>query len=160
EEFAARRIAFLAVCEFPRQTAGIHSGLAARQFAGLAGGFAGTRGVNALADDASGHGGVLVEPFAELLVGQLLDITLDIAVELALRLAFELRLWKRTLTTATRPSRTSSPVMLTSSFCSLSMPAPEAKLLMLRVSAERKPERCVPPSTVLIVFAKEKTFSP
>ena len=29
---------------------------------------------------------------------------------------------------------------------------------MVRVSAERKPERCVPPSTVLIVFAKVKTI--
>ena len=30
---------------------------------------------------------------------------------------------------------------------------------MVRVSAERKPERCVPPSTVLMVLANAKTFS-
>ena len=41
-----------------------------------------------------------------------------------------------------------------------SIPLAEAKLLMVRVSAERKPERCVPPSTVLMVLAKAKTFSP
>ena len=34
-----------------------------------------------------------------------------------------------------------------------------AKLLMVRVSAERKPERCVPPSTVLMVLANAKMFS-
>src|SRR5882762_6575507 len=62
--------------------------------------------------------------------------------------------------TATSPSRTSSPLMLTSSFCSFSMPVDDAKLLIERVRAERKPERCVPPSTVLMVLAKAKTFSP
>src|ERR1022692_2885009 len=49
-----------------------------------------------------------------------------------------------TETTATRPSRTSSPV-IAGSF-SLMMLLPFAKLLMTRVRAVRKPERCVPPS--------------
>jgi hypothetical protein len=31
--------------------------------------------------------------------------------------------------------------------------------LMVRVSDVRKPERCVPPSTVLMLLAKEKTVS-
>ena len=46
--------------------------------------------------------------------------------------------------TATRPSRTSSPVMAGS--FSLMMLLPLAKLLMTRVSAVLKPDRCVPPS--------------
>ena len=92
EEFAAGRIAFLAIGELAGQAAGIHGGLAARQFAGFAGGFASAGGVNTLADDAARHGGVLVKPFAELFVDELLDVALDIAIELALGLAFELRL--------------------------------------------------------------------
>src|SRR5262249_19342678 len=47
---------------------------------------------NALADDAAGNGGVLVEPFAKALVDDLLDVALDVAVEFAFGLAFKLRL--------------------------------------------------------------------
>ena len=92
EEFAARGIAFLAIGQLAGQAAGIHRGLAARELARLARGFAGARGVNALADDAARDGGVLVEIFAELFVDELLDLALDVAIELALGLAFELRL--------------------------------------------------------------------
>ncbi len=49
-----------------------------------------------------------------------------------------------TETTATRPSRTSSPV-IAGSFSLMRLFA-FAKLLMTRVSAVLKPERCVPPS--------------
>src|SRR5208337_4167340 len=94
EEFAAGRIAFLAVGELSWQAAGIHRGFTAGEFAGLAGGFAGAGGVNALADDAARDGGVLVEPVAELFVDELFDVALDVAVELALGLAFELGLRK------------------------------------------------------------------
>src|SRR6266478_124359 len=92
EQFAARRIAFLAIGEFPRQAARIHRGFAARKLASFASRFAGARGFNALANNAAGYGGVLVEPFAEALVDELLDVALDVAVELAFGLAFKLRL--------------------------------------------------------------------
>ena len=92
EEFAARRIALLAIGQFSRQAARIHRGFAARQLARLAGRFAGARGVNALADDAARHGRVLVEIFAQAFVDELLDRPLDVAVEFAFGLAFELRL--------------------------------------------------------------------
>ena len=62
-----------------------------------------------------------------------------------------------TETIAVRPSRTSSPVRLSSfsrsSFCS------RAYLLTMAVSAARKPSSCVPPSAVLIVLAKVCTDS-
>ena len=58
---------------------------------------------------------------------------------------------------AVRPSRTSSPVRFSSfsriSFCS------RAYRLTIVVSAERKPSSWVPPSAVLIVFAKVCTDS-
>ena len=92
EKFAARGIAFLAIGELSGQAAGIERGLAAREFARFAGGFARAGRVDALADDAARDGGVLVEIFAELFVDELLDVALDVAVELALGLAFELRL--------------------------------------------------------------------
>ena len=62
-----------------------------------------------------------------------------------------------TLITAVRPSRTSSPERL-SSF-SFRWPLSRANLFSVRVSAERKPERCEPPSCVLMLFAKEKIDS-
>ena len=59
--------------------------------------------------------------------------------------------------TAARPSRTSSPSRF-SSF-SLRRPLSRAYLLSVPVSAALKPERCVPPSCVLMLFANEKTDS-
>ena len=59
--------------------------------------------------------------------------------------------------TAVSPSRTSSPVSVKSAFlrkfpfC--------AYTLITRVRALLKPVRCVPPSCVLMLFTKEKTFS-
>ena len=92
EKFAPRGIALLAISKFSRQAARIHRGLAARQLARFASGFAGARRFNALADNSPRHGRVLVKPFAELLVDELLDIALDVAVELAFGLSFKLRL--------------------------------------------------------------------
>ena len=92
EDFAARGIALLAIGQLAGQAAGIHGGLAARELARFAGGFAGARGVDALANDAAGDGGVLVKIVAKLFVHELLDLALDVAVQLALGLAFELRL--------------------------------------------------------------------
>jgi len=60
-------------------------------------------------------------------------------------------------TTAVRPSRMSSPVRF-SSF-SFSWPFSRAYRLTVRVSAERKPDMCEPPSWVLMLLAKEKTDS-
>ena len=62
-----------------------------------------------------------------------------------------------TLTTAVRPSRTSSPERFPSA--SLSTPAFLAQSLSDRVSARRKPVMWVPPSTVLMLFANARTFS-
>ena len=56
--------------------------------------------------------------------------------------------------TAARPSRTSSPSSFSDSF-SLSRPADRAYRFNVPVSAERKPERCEPPSCVLMLFANE-----
>ena len=61
-----------------------------------------------------------------------------------------------TETTAARPSRTSSPSSDSSFFSSLSSCA---FALSVRVSALRKPERCEPPSTVLMLLANVKTDS-
>ena len=58
---------------------------------------------------------------------------------------------------AVRPSRTSSPDSAGS--FSLSSPLSRAYLLSVRVSAPRKPDRCEPPSCVLMLFAKEKMDS-
>ena len=59
--------------------------------------------------------------------------------------------------TAARPSRTSSPSRL-SSF-SFSSPLSRAYRFSVPVSAALKPERWVPPSCVLMLFANEKTDS-
>ena len=65
--------------------------------------------------------------------------------------------WSLAEITAVRPSRTSSPVRL-SSF-SLSSPLSRAYLLSALVSAERKPLRWLPPSIVLMLLANENTDS-
>ncbi len=80
EQFAARGVALLAIRKFSGQAARVHRGFTPRKLAGLAGGFAGARGFNALPDDAASHGGVLVEPIAQALVHELLHVALDIAI--------------------------------------------------------------------------------
>ncbi len=65
--------------------------------------------------------------------------------------------WTLTETIAVSPSRTSSPLRLLS--FSLSSPFERAYALIVRVSAERKPDRCVPPSIVLMLLANESRFS-
>src|SRR5207245_872343 len=59
--------------------------------------------------------------------------------------------------TAVSPSRMSSPVSVNSSF--LRAPSFMAHSLIVRVSAARKPVRCVPPSCVLMLFTKESVLS-
>ena len=59
--------------------------------------------------------------------------------------------------TAASPSRMSSPVRF-SSF-SLRMPFCRAYALTVLESADRKPERCAPPSWVFMLLAKVKTES-
>ena len=92
EEFAARRIALLAIGELARQAAGIERGLAASELASFARRLAGAGRVDAFADDLARDRGVLVEIFAEPFVDERFDDALDIAIELALGLAFELGL--------------------------------------------------------------------
>ena len=58
-----------------------------------------------------------------------------------------------TLMTAVSPSRVSSPC--TPSAASFICPAAVAYAFRVRVSAPLKPERCVPPSWVLMLLAKE-----
>src|SRR5579862_4764947 len=94
KEFTARGIAFLAVGELSGQAAGIERGFAARKFAGFAGRFTRTSGVNALADNFSRDRGVLIEIFTELFIDEGFDQTLDVAIEFALGLALELGLWQ------------------------------------------------------------------
>ena len=59
--------------------------------------------------------------------------------------------------TAVSPSRASSPVSATFSF--LAMPVSSAYLLMTRVSAARKPARCVPPSRCGMLLVKHSMCS-
>ncbi len=62
-----------------------------------------------------------------------------------------------TASTAVNPSRTSSPLSVKSAF--LRKFPLVAWLLIVRVSADLSPVRCVPPSCVLMLLTKEKTFS-
>ncbi len=62
-----------------------------------------------------------------------------------------------TLSTHTSPSRTSSPEMAGS--FSLSRLLARAYWLMARVSAVRKPVRCVPPSGLAMELAKQRIWS-
>ncbi len=57
---------------------------AAGQLASLARGFACARGVNAFANNAARHRGVLIEIFSQPLVDQLFDRTLDVAIHFPL----------------------------------------------------------------------------
>ena len=59
--------------------------------------------------------------------------------------------------TAVRPSRASSPVSVT--FSRLASPVETAKLLIVRVSAARKPARCVPPSPWRMLLVKHSMVS-
>ena len=59
--------------------------------------------------------------------------------------------------TATRPSRTSSPERLGSFGLKRLFALPY--WLIARVSAERKPARCVPPSGLVIVLVKQRIWS-
>ena len=65
--------------------------------------------------------------------------------------------WIFTEMIAVRPSRMSSPWRLPS--FSLRTPFSRAYALIVRVSAERKPDRCEPPSCVLMLLANESSDS-
>ena len=90
--FAAVGLALRAVGQLAGQSAAIERAFAAGEVAGLAGGFAGTRGVDGLVDDLLRHRRVLVEERAQALVDESLHGAGDVGVELALGLAFKLRL--------------------------------------------------------------------
>ena len=92
EKFGLRRVAFLAIGQFSGQRGHIQRGLAPGQLARLAGGFAGQRGLDDLADDDLRGAGVLLEPFGQLLVHQVLDRRTHLgADQLILGLAGEFR---------------------------------------------------------------------
>ena len=92
-ELALRRIALLAVGQLAGQAAAVERALAADEIARLARRLARARGVDGLADDALGDGGILFEELTELVVDDRLDDALDLGVaELRLGLALELRL--------------------------------------------------------------------
>ena len=73
EQFRQRRVLLLAVGQLARQAGDVHGGLAARQFPGLARRFTRQRGLDDLADDQPGFGGMLLEPLAQLFVHQVFD---------------------------------------------------------------------------------------
>src|ERR1700735_2035105 len=94
EKLAARGIAFLAIGKLSGKAAGIESGFAARELAGLARGFPGAGCVDTFADNFSRDGRMLVEILAEPFVDERFDQAFDVAIELAFGLPFELRLRK------------------------------------------------------------------
>ena len=118
EQFGFRRIALLAVGELAGQRGDVERALAARQFARLARGFARGGGLDHLADDDLGFGGVLLEPGLQRVVDHALDHRADFGGdELVLGLRGEFRVRHLHESTAVRPSRQSSPVSATFSFC-------------------------------------------
>jgi hypothetical protein len=142
-----------AVGELAGKSAAVECAFAASEVAGLAGSFARTGCVDGFVDDLLGDGRVLLEECAETLVYEGLDGTGDVGVQFALGLAFELRL--RELD-AYDDYQTFADVV---AFTSLKRPRDWPAALMVRVSAVLKPERWVPPSTVLMLLAKVKTVS-
>src|SRR5581483_6583676 len=92
-DFAPRGVLAGAVGELAGEAHAVQEALAARQLAGLAGGFAGAGGLDALLQDHDAYPGVLLEEGGELLGDGALHDALDLAVaQLGLRLAFELRI--------------------------------------------------------------------
>jgi hypothetical protein len=73
EKLGLRRILFRTILQLAGQKVHIHRRLAPRQFACLARRLAGQRGLDDLADDHLGLGGMLLEPLGQLLVHQALD---------------------------------------------------------------------------------------
>ena len=93
EDLGERGILLLAVGELAGKTCDIEGSLAARHLARLAGGFAGTGGIEDLADDGLGLGGVLEQELGELLGDAGLDRPLHLRRhELVLGLRGELRI--------------------------------------------------------------------
>ena len=73
KDFGLRRIAFLAVGQLAGQRGHVQRGLAARQLAGLTGGFAGQSGFDDLGDNLAGGAGIFLEPLGQLFVDQVFD---------------------------------------------------------------------------------------
>ena len=155
EHLGVGRIAVLALGELARQRVDVERALAPRQLARLARRLARERRLHDLADDDLGFLGVLLEPGRELIADDALDHRLHLrGDELVLRLAGELRVGHLDRQHAVRPSRASSPERSTFSF--LASPLSPAYLLMTRVSAARKPARCVPPSRCGMLLVKQQ----
>src|SRR4029077_1259581 len=93
EKLGQRRVALLAVGQLSGEPAPIERTLPARELLGLAGCLADARRFDALQDDATCLGRVLLEVEGEPVVHERLDRPFDLAVpELRLRLALELGL--------------------------------------------------------------------
>ena len=121
EELAALGVLLLAVGQLARQAAGVQRALTAGQVAGAPRSLAGSGRFNGLAHDFAHDPGVLVEILAQLVIDKLDHGSLDIAVQLTLGLPSNCGWGILMLTTAVRPSRTSSPLRF--SLTSLKRPA-------------------------------------
>ncbi len=121
-EFAAVGVAFAAVSQLAGQTAAIERALAARQVAGLAGGFACTRGFDGLVDDACWRrAGFCSRNMPRRSLTKAWTMPAMSELSLPLVCPSNCGCESLTLTTATRPSRTSSPLRF--SFKSLKRPS-------------------------------------
>jgi hypothetical protein len=127
------------------QRGDIQRRLAPGQLARLARRFAGGGGLDDLGDDLLGFVRVLFKPF-DSVSKTALSTAGRTSEETSLSLVWLENFGSGTFTESTqvKPSRASSPEMATLALAA----APElaAYLLMTRVSAPRKPARCVPPS--------------
>ena len=93
EEFGDRGVLLGAVLELSGKEVHVHRGLAAGEFAGLAGGLARKRGLDDLADHGLGFARILLEPLGEPLADQAFDRRADLgADQLVLGLAGEFRI--------------------------------------------------------------------
>ena len=113
--------------------------------------------IHRLHDDALGDRRVLFEERAELVVDDRFDDALDLGVaELGLGLAFELRV--RDLDADDRGHALADVVAADRRvFQVLREVVGVGVGVDVRVSAERNPERCVPPSCVLMLLANENS---
>ena len=136
----------------------VERALADDEVARLAGRLAGAGRGQALLDDPPAVGRVLVEVLAEAVGDGGLDLALDLGVaELGLGLALELRLGQ--LDADDGGQALADVVAGQVAVGVLEHPGAARPVVERAVSAARKPVTWVPPSTVLMLLAKARTFS-
>ena len=158
-QLALGRVSLLAVGQLARQRHALQGALADDQVAGLAGGLARTRGDERLLDDATAVGRVLVEVLADALGHGRLDLALDLGIaELGLGLAFELRIDELD---ADDGGQTLADVVAGEVGVRVLEDARLCGRSRSRSGSGRRgsPVMWEPPSTVLMLLAKLKTFS-